>query len=74
MRHVINFITLLVKFILYRCKCAGTIPVLNCTISEIRLYHDIELEIAKQNLRIEKHKHKWHPVYPLDLLMLENFI
>ena len=60
--HVINFIVLVVKFAIFRCKCAGEIPNFYVIWSEVKDMYYIEYEIAQRNNQVHKYKKKWNPV------------
>ena len=57
--HVANFITLLTKFVIFRCKCKKVRPNFNHVYNEIKLYYNIELHIALKNNKLAKFKKKW---------------
>ena len=60
--HIINFWVLVAKYVIFRCKCNGTIPSIQLVISEIKLMYDIEHYIASKNNKLSKHNKKWNPV------------
>ena len=62
-QHLVNFIVLLAKFVIFRCKCNGTRPHINLIYNEIELFHKIEHYIAVKNNTTAKHFRKWSPVY-----------
>ena len=58
--HICNFIILIVKQYLYRCKCINTKPT-NEIIEEIQYIEKIEFYNALENNRVKKHIKKWSP-------------
>ena len=56
--HVINFITLVAKFVIYRCKCTNIVPHIKLKL----MYHDIERYIATRDFKTMYHNKKWSPV------------
>ena len=61
---IFNFITLVIKFYLYRCKCSNEIPRWEGVENEIMLYHRIEQHNAHVNNKLAKHVRKWSPIIP----------
>ena len=53
--NMINFKVLLVKFLIFRCKCDGTIPAMGLISQEIRVIHDVVEFIAIKNSKVRKH-------------------
>ena len=64
-RHVINFIVLLVKFVIFRSKCNGHNCSIDEVLNEIQMYYRIEKYLAVGQNNIVKHKSKWSPVEKL---------
>ena len=60
--HVTNFITLVVKQFIYRCKCLQMIPTFRQILEEIQLLYRIELHNAHKYQKLEKHLRKWSPI------------
>ena len=60
--HVVNFITLLLKFCIFRSKCNGTVPNFQEYFCELQLYHDIEFYNATKTSKILRHEEKWSVV------------
>ena len=60
--HVLNFLTLVTKFVIFRCKCAGIHPSKSLIISEFIQWYEIEHNIAYNNRKLGKHISKWSPV------------
>ena len=59
--HIINFIVLIAKFVIYRAKCNNVLPTIFMIKNEIDLYYEIESFIAVKNNEIKRHEHKWEP-------------
>ena len=57
--HVHNFIVLVTKQYIFRCKCENVKPKFETLQAELRLWKKIEEYNAKLNSRLEKHKNKW---------------
>ena len=66
-KHIVNFIVLLTKFVIFRCKCEGTYPNIDKVFNEIMLTHSIESAIASKNNKMTQHCSKWSPVYLSDI-------
>ena len=64
-KHVINFITLIAKFNIYRSKCNNSEPTIYGIHSDIDLYQKIESTIAVKNKKYLIHCIKWRPIYSL---------
>ena len=62
---VINFIVLIIKFYVYRCKCSETPPNITGAIMEVELMEKIEYNNACINNKVDKHKKKWGAVLSL---------
>ena len=60
--HIINFIVLFTKQLLYRYRCKGKVPTKRLVIREIMHQHDIDYAVAKQECRVNQHKKRWSPV------------
>ena len=60
--HVINFLILIVKFYIFRCKCESKNPNMYELKQELLLYYDIEQYNAYRNNRELKHKLKWKDI------------
>ena len=61
--HIANFLTLVVKFYLYRCKCNNTLPSFKNALSEVEIIHNIEFSIAQKRNKLNRHYRKCSPVY-----------
>ena len=60
--HVINFIALVVKHYMYRCKCQGDKPSVKLLKTLIQQQLQIEWCTAKLNNNVKKCKQKWSPI------------
>ena len=69
--HIANFITLVVKQFIYRCKCEERKPELKDIVMEIELIYSMEKYNAFINGNIVKHQNKWQSIKP-DVTNTEN--
>ena len=63
-RHIGNFLVLITKQFIYRCKCYNIKPKIEDVFKEIDLLHNIEFFNAIQAKRLTKHYQHWRPVHP----------
>ena len=63
--HIANFLTLIIKQFIFRCKCFDVIPNFHEAKAEIQKYHKIELFNAQSGGFTKKVVRKWRPVLPL---------
>ena len=70
--HIINFLCLVTKFVIFRNKCNSTLPSYREITNEFTLLHDIEHFIADKNHKLNRHLSKWGPL-PI-LLPLFNIL
>ena len=61
---VYNFLVLIIKFYIYKCKCARSPPSIKGLENEIESVYQIEFYNAKQKGRVDKHVRKWKPIRP----------
>ena len=61
-KHVINLLTLIAKFYVFKCKCKGEKPNGKILRREFTFIHDIEQYIAVKRNRINVHENKWSPM------------
>ena len=66
--HVINFLLLILKQFIFRCKCQYKEPTVIEYQEEIKMLHNIEKLNAQRTNRMGHHKRKWSPVYEILLL------
>ena len=64
-KHVTNFIILVFKQYIYRCKCMGIKPTYLQLKAEIKLAWKIESNTALKHDKVSKSEHKWSPVIHL---------
>ena len=57
--HIINFPTLMAKFYIYRAKCSETELNIHQFIAEIDVIQQMELQIAINNDKLNRHCKKW---------------
>ena len=61
--NISNFVILVYKQFIFRCKCLNQVPKIQTFFSKLEMLHDIEYYNAvKQNLT-NKHIKKWSPVF-----------
>ena len=63
--HVVNLVTLITKFYIYKCKVQGKIPNAIRLAKEIELQYNIEVYNANEDDRVEQILEKWSLVYPV---------
>ena len=61
-KSVINFICIVTKQFLYRCRCKGKTPHKVSFQNECQLLYNIELFEAKANNKMSKHNRRWIPI------------
>ena len=61
-KHISNFIVLVVKQFIYRCRCQEIKPSINTTRNEIILQYNIGKYVAKQEGKIKAFQSKWEHV------------
>lgn len=62
--HIVNFIVLIVKQFIYRCKCLKTPLSPEQAIGEVDYVFRIEGQIAREKNKWNKHVSKWKPLKP----------
>ena len=60
--HIINFICVMLKQYIYRCRCRGKIPKKEQFLVELEVHHNAELANAKVCRRLESHRRWWRPI------------
>ena len=60
--NIFNFLTLVTKFYIYRCKCQQKQPSYEVLKKEYILYYEMEKYIAMKVNKYAKFKRKWSPV------------
>ena len=55
---ILNHVTLIAKYFIYKCKLNKTKPTLRVFIEKIKLVYHIEKQIAKRNDQLQKHHKK----------------
>ena len=69
--HIINYICLIIKQYVYRCRCTDNKPVMWS--EEIDRIHDYELFESRNNGQLNRHCKRWMPIKPeLRRLMTET--
>ena len=62
--HIVNFIILVVKQFIFRCKCNNKKPNWQMVLDEINLLYKIELHNALLDRTLVKHLEKWKYIKP----------
>ena len=73
-KQVVNFLLLLTKQYIHKCKCLNVTPRFDQLRNEIDLMYKIELFNAQINNQFVKHLLKWSPVRPLCSDILDNIV
>ena len=58
--HLVNFLILVIKQFIYRCKCQNSVPTFIDGLRVFDKIKSIELYNAKKNSYLSKHNCKWH--------------
>lgn len=69
--HIYNFIILIFKKLIYKCRCLGTIPSLFQLFHEVEQVYKIEEYLARCKNKWNHHVCKWRPLKP-NLVFEEN--
>ena len=59
-KHVVNFMCLIAKQYIYRCRCLGEKPTLIALVAQIRSVENVEKFIAKKNNKLHVHERNWN--------------
>ena len=62
---ILNHVTLIAKYFIYKCKLNKTKPTLRVFIEKIKLVYHIEKQIAKRNDHSKSTIKKWGKILPL---------
>ena len=68
-QHICNFIALITKQYIFRCKCLNEKPNIHELNIEIDNMYEIELYNARKNNMVSKHVKKWSPVKDISHLI-----
>lgn len=60
--HIANFLVLIVKQYLFRCRCSGVKPYAKQIEYEIDIMYEIENFIARSKWLYTRHSEKWSPI------------
>ena len=63
-KHIANFLALVLKFFIFKCKCRQEKPKPRCYFQEIKYLFYIENYNAINTNQICKHNQKWSPIFP----------
>ena len=61
--NIINFVAILAKQFVFRCRCQQTKLSVQKFICELEVIHNIEWAIAKAERKSDKHVKKWNPIF-----------
>ena len=64
--HVINFVGILVKQFIYRCRCMKKVPKLEVLKLELEFMQSLEWANAKVAGRTVKHTRRWSPIFDFE--------
>lgn len=72
--HAINFIVLITKQYIYRCRCQQQKPIFQQLQYEIENNYDVEYAIAVKNNKLKQHAIKWSAFKDIDIPDTNDFV